>query len=145
MNDRFDELKTRLAEIHDLRRAQEVLFWDQTVMMPPGGGPVRSAQLTTLDRIAHEKFVGDEIGRLLDGLQGYEESLDYDSDKASLIRTTRRDWEKARRVPAELAAEMVGAAADGHDVWAKAREESDFSQFLPTLERAVELKRRYID
>ena len=39
MEQRFAELKTRLAEIHDLRRALEMLFWDQTVMMPPGGGP----------------------------------------------------------------------------------------------------------
>ncbi|MCP9486227.1 MAG: carboxypeptidase M32 [Gaiellaceae bacterium MAG52_C11] len=139
------ELRSRLAEIHDLRRAQEVLFWDQTVMMPPGGGPVRGAQLTTIDRIAHERFVVPEVGRLLDGLASYEESLDYDSDDASLIRTSRRDWEKARRVPADLAAEMVGAAAEAHDIWAKAREENDFASFLPHLERAVELKRRYID
>ena len=34
MEERFTELKTRLAEIHDLRRSLELLFWDQTVMMP---------------------------------------------------------------------------------------------------------------
>ena len=145
MEERFDELKTRLAEIHDLRRTLELLFWDQTVMMPPGGGPVRGQQLTTLDRIAHEKFVSDEIGALLGDLAEYEQQLDYDSDDASLIRTTRRDYDKLRRVPAELAAEMTGAAADAHDVWAKAREENDFALFLPHLERAVELKRRYIE
>ena len=144
MEERFDELKTRLAEIHDLHRALEMLFWDQTVMMPPGGGPVRAQQLTTLDRIAHEKFVSDEIGVLLEDLAGYEQGLDYDSDEASLIRTARRDYDKLRRVPAELAAEMTGAAAEAHDVWAKAREENDFALFLPHLERAVELKRRYI-
>ena len=143
--EQFADLKSRLAEIHDLRRAQEILFWDQTVMMPPGGGAVRGAQVTTLDRIAHEKFISDEIGTLLDALADYEKELDYDSDDASLIRTTRRDWEKAHRVPADLAAEMTGAAADGHDVWAKARAENDYALFLPTLERAVELKRRYID
>jgi len=65
MERKFAELKSRLAEIHDLRRAQELLFWDQTVFMPPGGGPVRGAQLETLDRIAHEKFVSDAIGALL--------------------------------------------------------------------------------
>ncbi|MGZ8693152.1 MAG: carboxypeptidase M32 [Gaiellaceae bacterium] len=144
MEQQFADLKTRLAEIHDLRRAQELLFWDQTVMMPAGGSAVRGAQLTTLDRIAHEKFVSDEIGTLLEGLGDYERQLDYDSDEASLIRTTRRDWEKLRRVPTELAAEMVGAAAEAHDVWAKAREESDYALFLPHLERAVDLKRRYI-
>jgi carboxypeptidase Taq len=145
MEERFDELKTRLAEIHDLRRSLELLFWDQTVMMPPGGGAVRGQQLTTLDRIAHEKFIADEIGVLLDDLAEYEQGLDYDSDDASLIRTTRRDYDKARRVPAELAAEMTGAAAEAHDVWAKAREENDYALFLPHLERAVELKRRYIE
>ena len=145
MEERFDELKTRLAEIHDLRRSLEMLFWDQTVMMPPGGGPVRGQQLTTLDRIAHEKFVSDEIGVLLEDLAEYEQQLDYDSDEASLIRTTRRDYDKLRRVPAELAAEMTGAAAEAHDVWAKAREDNDFALFLPHLERAVELKRRYIE
>ncbi len=141
----FDELKTRLGEIHDLRRTQELLFWDQTVMMPPGGGPVRSSQVTTLDRIAHERFVSDEIGRLLEKLEPFERDLDYDSDEASLVRVTRRDWEKARRVPADLAAEMTRAAADGHDVWARAREESNFELFLPSLERNVELKRQYIE
>jgi len=139
MRERYEELKARLATIHDLRRAQELLFWDQTVMMPPKGGPVRGAQLTTIDRIAHDLFVSDEIGRLLDDLAPYEESLDYDSDG------TRRDWEKSRRVPSELASEMVGAAAEAHDVWAQARAESNFALFLPHLERAVELKRRYID
>jgi len=145
MQPSFDDLKSRLAEIHDLRRAQEILFWDQTVMMPPGGGAVRGAQVTTLDRIAHEKFISDEIGTLLEQLAGYEQELDYDSDDASLIRTTRRDWEKAHRVPADLAAEMTGAAADAHDVWAKARAENDYALFLPHLERAVELKRRYVE
>jgi carboxypeptidase Taq len=145
MQPSFADLKSRLAEIHDLRRAQEILFWDQTVMMPPGGGAVRGAQVTTLDRIAHEKFISDEIGALLDDLAGYEQELDYDSDDASLIRTTRRDWEKAYRVPADLAAEMTGAAADAHDVWAKARAENDYALFLPHLERAVELKRRYVE
>jgi carboxypeptidase Taq len=143
--EQFDDLKSRLAEIHDLRRAQEILFWDQTVMMPPGGGAVRGAQVTTLDRIAHQKFISDEIGTLLEALADYEQELDYDSDDASLIRTTRRDWEKAHRVPAELAAEMTGAAADAHDVWAKARAENDYALFLPHLERAVELKRRYVE
>ena len=145
MEQRFADLKGRLAEIHDLRRALEILFWDQTVMMPPGGDSVRGAQLTTLDRIAHEKFISPEIGELLDGLADYEQQLDYDSDEASLIRTTRRDWRKASQVPAELAAEITGAAAEAHNVWAKAREESDYELFLPHLERAVELKRRYID
>ena len=88
-----------------------MLSWDQQVKMPPGGGTVRAEQLATLDRIAHEALHRrPEIGRLLDELAPFEESQPYDSDEASLIRVARRDWEKARRVPSDLRAEMSRAA-----------------------------------
>ncbi len=138
-------LKERLAEISDIQRSAGVLFWDQRVTMPPLGNPARAEAVATLGRIAHERFVDDEIGSLLERLRPLEESLEYDSDDASLVRVTRRDWEKARRVPAELRAEMLRAGAQGHQIWVEARAKSDFVSFLPALELNLELKRRYVD
>ena len=138
-------LRERLAEIADLYRAMGVLGWDQRVTMPPLGTPARAEALATLGRIAHEKFVGAEIGSLLERLAPFEESLDYDSDDASLIRVTRRDWEKQRRVPSELRAEMTRAGSQGHQIWVEARASSDFESFLPALERNLELKQRYVE
>jgi carboxypeptidase Taq len=138
-------LVKRLAEVHDVRSAAGVLGWDQRVTMPPLGTEARAEALATLGRIAHERFVDPEVGRLLEELAPYEESLPYDSDDASLIRVTRRDWEKARRVPAELRVEMTRAAARGHHAWVEARRNDDFASFLPFLRENVELKRRYID
>jgi len=136
-------LKKRVAEISDLYSSLCLLDWDQKVTMPPGGYAARAEALATLGRIHHERFVDDELGRLLDRLRPLEESLDYDSDEASLIRVTRRDWEKKRKVPTELQTEMVHAAALGNESWVKARETNDFASFLPALERNLELKRRY--
>ena len=113
--------------------------------MPPGGHPARAEALATLSKVAHERFVDDEIGRLLERLRPLEESLEYDSDDASLIRVTRRDWEKQRRVPTELRAELTRAAALGNQVWIEARATNDFAKFLPALQRNLELKRRYVD
>jgi carboxypeptidase Taq len=141
----MDDLKQRLAEISDLVRAAGVLGWDQRVTMPPLGTEARAESLATLGRIIHESFVSDDVGRLLDELRPYEESLPYDSDDASLIRVTRREWEKARRVPTELEVEMTRAAASGHHAWVEARRNSDFSSFLPYLRENVELKRRYVE
>lgn len=145
MHPKFQELKNRLAEIHDLNKIGWVLGWDQRVMMPPKGAAVRAEQLATLGKVAHEKFTSAEIGQLLDDLRSHEESLPYDSDDASLIRVTRRDWEKARRVPAELRAEMTRAAAQANPVWVEARKKSDFALFLPALQRNVELKHKYVE
>jgi carboxypeptidase Taq len=138
-------LRERLAEISDITRSMGVLGWDQRVTMPPLGTPARAEAMATLGRIAHVKFTGDEIGRLLDELRPLEESLEYDSDDASLVRVTRRDWEKNRRVPAELRAEMIRAGSQGHHVWAEARANNDFAAFLPALERNLELKKRYVE
>jgi carboxypeptidase Taq len=138
-------LKDRLAEIHDLRRMLQLASWDQKVTMPPGGHPARAEALATLGRIAHERFVDDEVGRILDRLAPLEESLDYDSDDASIIRVTRVDWEKQRRVPTELRTELVRAAALGNRVWIEARASDDFQKFLPALERNLDLKRQYVE
>jgi carboxypeptidase Taq len=140
----YEELKSRLSSIHDLHMARSILGWDQHTKMPPKGGEVRAEQLGTLDRFSHELFIDDEIGRLLEDLRGYEEEAGFDSIEASLIRTTRRDYEKAKRVPAELRAEMTRAGAIALPAWIEAREKSDFSIFLPYLTRNLELTHEYI-
>jgi carboxypeptidase Taq len=138
-------LKERLAEISDLARAGMVLAWDQKVTMPDGGHPARADQLATLSKVVHERLVDEELGRLLERLRPLEESLEHDSDDASIIRVTRRDWEKQRRVPTELRVELTRAAALGNQIWVEARATNDFAKFLPALQRNLELKRKYVD
>jgi carboxypeptidase Taq len=136
MPDAMHELRERLAELQDLSAAGGLLGWDQQTMMPERAAPLRAEQLGTLGRIVHERFTDDAIGRLLDALA---------DDPDPLVRVTRRDWDKARRVPSELAAELARAGALGHQAWVEARERCDFAAFLPFLERNVELKLRYIE
>jgi len=139
------ELRERLAKLTDLRRTEGVLVWDMQVFMPPGGAPTRAAQLATLEEVIHERLVDDRLGELLDELEPYAASLPHDSDDASLIRVARRDWDRARRVPAELAGEFARAAVESYSIWVRARENSDFEAFRPSLERIVELRRRFVE
>ena len=145
MADALEQLKERLAEVMDLNKVARLLGWDQQTMMPPAGTAHRAEQFSTLLRIAHQRFTDPEVGRLLDELRPLEESLDPDSDDAALIRLSRRDYEKAVNVPASLRAEMARAAAEARPVWVKAKAESDFASFLPSLERIVDLKLQYVD
>ncbi len=144
-NPELADLRRRLAAIEDVERAQAVLGWDQLVMMPRSGAAARAHQLATLRTIAHDMFVDPEIGRLLDALAPYAESLPYDSDDASLIRVTRRDWEKAVRVPTELTAAMTRLASEAMEAWAVAREDDDYAAFRPWLDRTLELRARYAE
>ena len=131
MNDQLAELRLRLGEVSDLRSALALLEWDQMVMMPPAGAAVRAERLATVERIAHERFIDERIGELVDELSDLEASLPYDSDDACLIRVTRRDWEKARRVPSELAGELTKAASEGMEAWVVARERERLRRLPP--------------
>src|SRR4029450_2121420 len=99
---------------------------DQSPYMPPGGAPARGRQLGTLAKLSHEKFTDAVVGKLLDALRPYEESLPYESDDASLIRVTRREYERATKVPADFMAKMYGQVAEGYDIWTRARPADDF-------------------
>jgi carboxypeptidase Taq len=145
MADALEQLKERLAEISDLGKVGRLLSWDQQTMMPLAGTGHRADQMATVYRLAHERFTDPAVGRLLEELRPLQDSLDPDSDDAALIGVVRRDYEKAVNVPSSLRAAMTRAAAEARPVWVKAKAESDFASFLPSLERIVELKLEYVE
>jgi carboxypeptidase Taq len=145
MADALEQLKERVAEVQDLGKIARLLSWDQQTMMPPAGTAHRADQFATLLRLMHERFTDPAVGVFLEDLRPVEESLDPDSDDAALLALVRRDYEKAVNVPASLRAEMARATAEARPVWVKAKGESDFASFLPSLERIVELKLQYVD
>jgi carboxypeptidase Taq len=140
---KLGELKSCLAEIEDLKKAANLLEWDQMTYMPPGGAEARARQFATLQRLAHERAIDPALGKLLDGLRPYEESQPYDSDEASLIRVARRNFERETRVPAAFMAEFHHHAARTFDAWSRARPANDFAAVRPYLEKTLDLSRQY--
>jgi carboxypeptidase Taq len=134
----------RLAEIGDLHAIGGLLFWDQNTMMPPGGARPRADHLAALTRVVHERSTDPELGRLLDALEPWAGSLDPDSHEARGVRWARRDFEKAVRVPRDLAADLSRAKALGQQAWHEARAAADFSLFRDALEHHIELRHRYV-
>jgi carboxypeptidase Taq len=145
MEKKLEELKTRLAEITDLNNTASLLGWDQATYMPPGGAAARGRQMATLATISQQKLIDPAIGRLLDDLQPYAESLPYDSDDASLIRVTRFDYDQAVKVPPEFLGELNQHAAEGYQAWTEARPANDFRKVQPLLEKTLDYSRKLAD
>ena len=144
-SDKLQQLRQILAEVTDLNRAALVLEWDQETYMPPGGVQGRAEQLATLLRLSHVMFTGADVGRLLDALEDELSSSPFDSDEASIVRVTRRDYDQARKLPPDLVAEIARAGSVARPVWEKARRDEDFNLFAPYLAKNVELNRRIAD
>jgi carboxypeptidase Taq len=144
MTTALDQLNERIREVADLRHAADLLEWDERVCMPSGGAPVHGEMLSTLRRLAHEKFTAREVGGLLDTAGREVASGDPDTDAARLVAVTTRDYQKATRVPASFVAEQAEVVSAAQHAWGEARARNDFASFRPHLERVIALKRQYV-
>jgi carboxypeptidase Taq len=155
----LEKLRGRVAELADLASIEMLLGWDQLVMMPGDGAAARAQQLGVLARLTHERATGEEIGAWLEEIAeeiagardgassaaagGARDGAALEQLDRDIVRLARRDWERARRVPEELAVELARASTAGQESWRTARENDDFAAFAPALARNVELARAY--
>jgi carboxypeptidase Taq len=142
MSEKLNRLKEILGEVSDLGRAASVLGWDQQVNMPPMGGEARGQQLATLGKILQEKFTSDEVGQLLEDLK--PEFTDANSDDAAMLRVAARAYDKAKRVPPSFVAEQAVVTSKAFEAWVEAKGKSDYSIFLPHLQKVLDLVHKYI-
>ncbi|WP_277553960.1 carboxypeptidase M32 [Halobaculum limi] len=139
--DAYDDLVERFERINGVQGAAGVLGWDQQVMMPEGGTPARSKQLSVLSSVSHEMLTDEETADLLDAC----EDLDLDDEQEALVREARREYERAASVPTDLVEEISETSTEALGAWEQARAEDDFEQFAPYLEKLVDLKRQYAE
>ncbi len=128
-----------VAEINTLHNISALLSWDQQVWMPGSAHSERGEQLSQIAQLAHEKFTCSEMEDMLGELSDSSAIL---QDDASLnVRETQRLFDREKRLPAKLVAELSEAFSNGYDAWLRAKENVNFDHFAPFLNRNVELQR----
>ncbi len=135
------QLRAHLGTIHDLSSSAAVLEWDAETYMPDGATALRATQVATLRRLAHEAFASPDTSRLLDEAER-EAGKGADAATRALIEVTRRDLEKAMRLPSAFVGRLAEATGLARKAWRDARAASDFSLFAPHLETLVALNRQ---
>ena len=106
-------------------------------MMPQGdeNHKERGLQLSAMASLLHAQETGQELADLIAASEAEEATLG-EREKAT-IREARRDYERLRRIPSELAERKAGLSSEAYGVWSKARAaeggNGDFSAFAPTL------------
>lgn len=145
MPENYGKLLARLEQIEDLNNSIAVLNWDLEVKMPPGGNKARARQLATLSRLRHELFTSDETRRLLEAAESEMSGASYDSDEAAMLRVTRHDFDQQTKLPTDFVAEFTRLTAEAHDIWARARADSNFRHFQPSLTAINDMVMRQAD
>src|SRR3569833_1085776 len=141
----IDALKQRTAEAVTLTTTAAVLEWDQQTQMPPAGAQRRASQIALVQKLAHDTLVSTETEQLLKRAEAESTGLDPDSDDAAYQRVTRRDFDKASKIPSKLVEEIASTSVLAHQEWAKARAASNYALFAPWLEKILDLERQVTD
>ena len=137
----YAELCQEAQKTATLSSCASLLGWDEQTYMPSGGAEHRANQVGLLAGMIHERNTSPRIGELLGQLEASDLGRATDSSQAANIREMRRDYTRATKLPRRLVEELSRVTTLGQHAWVEARKASDFSQFLPWLEKIVALKR----
>ena len=142
MSENLTGLKTRLNQITRLGQAAGLLGWDQQTYMPSGAAEARAEQMAALSQLIHEMLTGAETAALLAKSEADAQGMDADSDDVRMLRNTRREFDRATKLPTSLVVEMAKHETLAQEIWIKARKDSDYAAFRPALEKMFDLARQ---
>lgn len=133
----YDDLMAFQRETEALGQVAGRLGWDQETMMPRAAAPQRGEEMAAMEGILHARRVDPRVG---DWLAGIDHATLDDVGRANL-RHIQRSFDRASKVPGQLAARIARVTSEAQGIWAEARAADDFAAFAPTLTEVIGLKR----
>ena len=133
----YDAMLAQVKTTRALGQVAGLMSWDQEVMMPPKGAESRAEQAAAIEEVTHERSCNPQLGEWLEQLDG----ADLDETSAANVRLVRRSYDRANRIPADLASETARVTSRAQGVWAQARADNRFEDFAPILDTILKLKR----
>lgn len=133
----YDRLLERAERVGTLETMDNLLFWDQQVMMPAGGTPGRAPQRGLISALQYEAFVGDDVEAWLDAVS----DAGLSDDEQAVVREIHREHERKAAVDRAIIEEINEVASEANEAWADAKATDDYDTFAPYLEQLVDLRR----
>jgi carboxypeptidase Taq len=138
----YNQYKTSLQKIADVKYASAVLQWDQETYLPPKGNEFRGRQIATLSEIAHQQFTDEKIGALLNELMSKDDLSDKEKRNVHL---SLEDFNKANKFTSSFVRQMSETVNKSFHAWIQARKDNSFSVFEKPLDDLIQLKKQEAD
>ena len=134
----FEDLMGFARDTAALGQVAGRLGWDQETMMPRGAADQRSDEMAAMEKMLHARRTDPKVGEWLSVI----DAGTLDEVGQAQLREIRRSFDRASKVPADLAVEIAKVTSKAQGQWAQARADEDVPAFLPVLEQVVALKRQ---
>ncbi len=132
----YDDLMAHQRQTEALAQIAGRLGWDQETMMPRGAADQRSEEMAAIEGVLHSRRTDPRIADWLDAAKP------ADDVARAQLRHIRRSYDRATKIPGDLAQELARLTSRAQGIWAEARANDDVTAFLPTLAEVIKLKRQ---
>ncbi len=139
----LEQYKKLSKEIGYMGHAVSLMYWDMQTTAPEGGQEKLSDSITYFSTESFKKSTSDEFYDLVCKLCEPEEFDKLDDVYKFDISRTKRDLDKARRVPADFYEEYVKTTTASSMAWPKAKQNNDWNYYKPLLEKTIEAVKKY--
>lgn len=133
----YDDLMAFQRETEALSQVAGRLGWDQETVMPRGAAPQRAEEMGAMEGVLHARRTNRRVADWLSAI----DDASLDPVGRANMRLIRRSFDRATKVPSDLAAQLARVTSRAQGIWAEARATDDTAMFLPVLSEVVALRR----
>lgn len=137
----FDDFRQYLTKMQQYEHVINLLYWDMKTKAPKLG---QAAHIEATTFFSAENFAlstAEELGDMLDRLAEPQEYDALDGTWQFIVRRMKRDFDRNRRIPADVYEAFVRAQAESGAAWEEAKRSSDFSIYAPHLRKMIEMRK----
>ena len=144
MSKTFDKLAPYLERAKALEAALVLFEWDSATLAPEESQEQTASIIGVLSDQYFRVLINDEVKSLLSELKTNEEWEQLSELEQSIVKELEKAYEQMEAIPAEEYREYSELKAKASYIWEKAKEEADFSQFAPILEKLIAFNKKFI-
>ncbi|HUX84394.1 MAG TPA: carboxypeptidase M32 [Chitinophagaceae bacterium] len=137
--DLYEQYRTKMQKIADLKAAISLLNWDQETCLPPSGAPLRGRQLTTLTALLHGLLTESSLENLLLNL---EQATTPAEKEGRNVRITLEEVRRNQKYPEKFVRQLSDTVSACFHGWVAARRKNDFAIWEHLLGEMVCLKQQ---
>lgn len=126
------------------KEAVSLMYWDLRTGAPRKGAEQRSETISMLSSEIFAMSTSEEMAAYIGKLSNEEAKKSLSERTNRLVEECKKDYDLNKKIPADEFKEYVTIQAHAETIWEEAREKSDFSMFLPYLEKLVYYNKRFI-
>jgi len=139
MSQKLEALQKYLEKMNRLNHVSTLLYWDMRTGAPKEGFAAHADAVAYFSTEAFQMGTSEELGNMLDALAQPEEFEALDDKWKFIVKKMKHEFERDKRIPAEVYERYVRAQAESEHAWEEAKNASDYAMFAPHLKQMIEL------